>query len=224
MPEKYEVPDEGRGETVLPLVKAGLSVLPIIGGPASEILSLLVQPLLEQRRTQWMHQVSEGLRELEKTGLKLEGLADNEQFVSVTIQASQIALRTHLEEKRQALSNAILNVARAQAPDESLQLMFLNFVDLFTEWHIRLLRLFQSPPQNAGIVAGALNHVLEQSYPELRGRREFYDSVWKDLFIRGLTGTESLHVMMTGVGLTQKRTTGLGESFLSFISGPNRAP
>lgn len=224
MAEKYKVPEEGKGEIALPLAKAGLSVLPIVGAPAAELLGMLVQPLLDKRRILWMRQVSEGLRDLEKNGLRLEGLADNEQFVSVAVQASQIAMRTHLEEKRQALANAILNVASAQAPDESLQLMFLSLVDLFTEWHIRLLRLFQAPPQNAGVVAGALEHVLQKAYPELRDKRAFYDAVWKDLFLRGLTGPESLHVMMTGPGLAQKQTSGLGDSFLAFISAPQGVP
>ena len=67
---------------------------------------------------------------------------------------------------------------------------------------------------------GGLSQVLENSFPELRGQREFYDSVWRDLFQRSLVNTEQLHVTMSGGGLTQKRTTRLGDNFLAFIDRP----
>lgn len=63
----------------------------------------------------------------------------------VTLQASVIALRTSQKEKLEALKNAILNIANGQNVDESLQIMFLSFIERFTVWHIRLLELFQIP-------------------------------------------------------------------------------
>jgi hypothetical protein len=112
----------------------------------------------------------------------------------------------------------VLNSARPGAVEDSEQQIFLNFVDTFTEWHIRILRFFRTPPTASTILSGALSAVIEKQFPELRDRRDFYEQVWRDLFIRGLVNTEELKVMMSGHGLTQQRTTRLGNRFLDFIS------
>ncbi len=67
---------------------------------------------------------------------------------------------------------------------------------------------------------GALSHLVEIAFPELRGRRDLYDLIWKDLYSRALVTTESLHTMMTGSGITAKRTTEIGKSFLDYIKNP----
>lgn len=72
--------------------------------------------------------------------------------VSIVLQATQIALRTHQTEKRMALRNAVMNAALPQAPEEGLQQMFLHFIDTFTEWHLRLL--------SGSVILGAIGLVL----------------------------------------------------------------
>ena len=165
-----------------------------------------------------MAEVGEKLRELEVKGLKLEDLQKNEEFVSAVMYASHVALRTHKAEKLNALRNAILNVAKGQAPEETVQHLFLNFIDSFTELHLRILKVFQAPPPNLSM--GGLSDVLDHNIPDLRGRRELYDQLWKDLYSRGLVTTDGLHSTMSGHGLAQKRTTGLGDAFLKFIAEP----
>jgi hypothetical protein len=218
--DKYAVPTRSAGDVTHALAKAGVSAVPLIGGSAAELFALVIQPPLERRRAGWMERVGEGLKELEERGLDIESLKDNEEFVSAVMQASQIAMRTHQEEKLHALRNAVLNVASGQAPEEALQQMFLNFIDVFTEWHVRLLTLFRDPPTQSGMLAGGLDHVIENTHPELQGRREFYDSVWRDLYLRGLVNTETLHVTMSAGGLAQKRTSRHGDMFLAFIAKP----
>jgi hypothetical protein len=211
--EKLSVPKKSAGDLVHAVTKAGLSAIPVVGGPAVELFQLVLQPPLEKRREAWMARVGDAIAKLEADGLQLESLRENEEFVSVVMQASQIAIRTHQEEKLEMLRNAVVNVATGQTTDEALHTMFLNFVDVFTVWHVRILQLFQSPPAPPGIVTGGLSHVLENSFPELRGQREFYDSVWRELFQRSLVNTEHLHVTMSGAGLAEKRTRDLATSF-----------
>src|SRR5262245_56235269 len=193
MANKHPVPKRSVGDAAHAIAKAGLSAVPVVGGPAVELFQYLIQPPLEKRRDEWMASIGEAISELESKGLDIESLRDNEQFVSVVMQASQIAVRTHQQEKLEMLRNAVLNVATGQSTDESLQTMFLNFVDVFTEWHVRVLRFAQAPPSNPNLMMGALAHTLEQTFPALRGNREFYDTVWRDLFQRGLVNTEGLH-------------------------------
>lgn len=215
--DKFQPPKKTKGDAAYAIAKAGLSAVPVIGGPAAELFQNVIQPPLEKRRVEWMQEVGEKLRELEENGLNIEELQENEEFVSAVMHASQIALRTHQNEKLQALRNAILNVAKGQALEEALQNVFLNLIDSFTELHLRILKLFQNPEPLPNLSMGSLSNVLEHNIPELRGRRELYDQIWKDLYSRGLVNTDGLHVTMTGQGLKQKRTTEIGDAFLQFI-------
>ncbi len=217
MDDELKVPKRSPGDVAHAVVKAVVAAAPVIGGPGAELFQLLIQPPLERRRDEWMNSVAEELRKLQENGLRLENLKENDEFISAVLHASQVALRTHQKEKLEALRNAIINVAKRQAPEEAIQLMFLNFVDAFTEWHLRILRLFQNPPPQPKRLAGGLSDVLEGAFPELKGEREFYDSVWRDLYLRGLVGAETLHSIATGSGLAQKRTTAFGDKFLAFI-------
>jgi len=110
--DKHQVPKQSIGDVAHAIAKAGLSAIPVVGSPVAELLQLLIQPPIEKRRTEWMSQIGEALRDLEAKGLKLEDLQNNDQFVSAVMYASQLALRTHQSEKLAALRNAILNVAQ----------------------------------------------------------------------------------------------------------------
>lgn len=216
--EKFKIPQRSKGDAAHALAKAGLSAIPVVGGPAVELFQYVVQPPLERRREAWMAEVGEKLRELEIQGMKLEDLQTNERFVSAVMYASQVALRTHQRAKLDALRNAIIHVAKGQAPDEAIQHLFFNFVDSLTELHLQILRVFQLPAPPPSMSMGGLANVLEFNIPELRSRRDIYDQFWRDLYSRGLVNTEGLHVTMSGSGLAQKRTSGLGDAFLQFIA------
>lgn len=218
--KKYSPPAKSAGDFVHASAKTALSAIPYAGSPAAELFNLVLQPPLEKRRAEWMERVAKGLEDLEKEGLKVQDLKDNPQFVSAVMQASQIAVRSHQEEKLHALRNAVLNVASGQAPEDALHGLFLSYVDFFTPWHLHILKVFQSPPVREGLLTGGLSHVLENAITEMRGRRDLYDSLWRDLYLRGLVSAEHLHVTMSGSGLASKRTTTLGDQFLAFISEP----
>jgi hypothetical protein len=71
------------------------------------------------------------------------------------------------------------------------------------------------------MMMGGLSTILERAYPDLQGRRDFYDQVWRELYGRGLVTTEGLHTTMSAQGLASKRTTDRGDRFLAFIAPPN---
>jgi len=62
--------------------------------------------------------------------------------------------------------------------------------------------------------------MLTKAYPELQNQRGLYDQIANDLHSRGLTGTDSLHTMMSGSGVYARRSTALGQDFLKFITAP----
>lgn len=220
--DMLQPPERSTGDAGHAIMKAGLSFIPLIGGAAVEIFQYVIAPPLEKRRNLWMAQVGEKLLELETTGLKLENLQGSEEFVSTVMYATQIAMRTHITEKLNALRNAIINVAIGQAPEEALQHVFLNLVDTLTELHLRILKVFQSPTPPPGMSFGGLSTVLEHNIPELRGRRELYDQLWKDLYSRGLVDAENLQTIISGQSLSRKCTSGIGDAFLKFIEEPTR--
>jgi hypothetical protein len=152
-------------------------------------------------------------------GFTIESLQANERFISAVQQATLIALRAHVKEKLDALRNALLNIATGRSPDETLESIFLGYIDGFTEWHFRILRLYEAPN-----VRGAITEVyqlVEKAYPELTGREELYDTVWRDLLQKGLVDERSLHGPINDVGsILNRQATKLGKMFLKFIADP----
>lgn len=211
------------------LGRAGISSIPIVGGPAVELFQMLITPSLEKRKLEWMESVAEGLQRLEeKHGNIIDDLKSNDAFIDTVMLASHAAVRTSQQEKKQALRNAVLNAALPQPPDESRQLLFISWVESFTPWHLRMLKLFanpldwyqengRQPPQYH--FAGSLSAMLVDAYPELKDERALFDKVCKDLHNDGLIGVEHLYINM-GSGVYDMRAEPLGNEFLRFISDP----
>lgn len=231
-------PKPDGGDTKHTLVKAGLSAIPIVGGPASELFSKVITPSIEIRRDEWIESIAEALKTLEEKveGFRIENLCENELFVSTVMQATQAAIRNHQKVKLEALKNAVLNAALPSAPKEDLQLMFLNFVDSLTSWHLRMLKLLndyevkRSSSRSKGkrlefIAKSKEKPVIttQKALPDLGENQIFYDQVLKDLNIRGL-----LEIRMgEGANFLQKivysQPTNWGKQFLAFISSPFEA-
>lgn len=205
----FKPPEATKGDVAHTLVKAGLSALPMIGGPAVELFQSVIQPPLERRRGEWMQAVGVKLQELEdQQVISLEELGQNEQFVSAVLHASTIALRTHKDEKREALRNAVLNVALDQSPDEALQHMFFEWIDTFSILHIKMLRDSANPPRSSGFQ----QDVKLDTFTHNGGLEYAVENVvWKDLYTRDLVDSEQK-------GPYPKGTTLLGIEFLNFIS------
>jgi hypothetical protein len=195
-----------------------------------ELLNSIIMPPLEKRRDEWVESIAKRLVQLERdvSDLGLADLSKNDAFVSSVLQASRIAMRTHQEEKLEALRNAVLNSAIPGAPDDDLQLMFLNFVDTFTPWHLRVLAFLNDPKcwldrnevRYQHFSMGGISTVLDLAFPALASRSDFCDQLAKDLYVRGLLNTEELHMIMTADGMLSSRTTKLGKAFLKFTSEP----
>lgn len=227
---KIDVPSKTKVDHALVVIRAAIAATPLVGGSAVELFNALVTPPLEKRKSEWMESVAQELQRLAKNGqLSLEELTENEAFVDALLEASQAAMRTSNNEKKEALKNAVVNAALPNPPDESLQNIYIRLVNELTVWHIRILALFHAPQawfsqHNRAIphfaITSSLSALLEKAFPELLGRREFYDFIAKDLYLKGLFSTEGLHTSMSPTGAFSSRTTDLGKGFLSFITEP----
>jgi hypothetical protein len=223
----YDPPEEGLSDKAHTAVRAFTSFVP----GATELFTRLVTPPLERRLAEWRQLISDELYRLsQEQDINLDDLQQNDHFIDTVLSATQAAIRTSQEAKREALKNAILNAAIETEPDESLQQMFISFVDEFTVWHLKLLDLFTDPNEwlhrNASSFQSrkgsitSLESLLLEAFPELKGKNDFYDQVWNDLNNRGLTSTSGLRVMMSPQGVMASRSTDMGKKFLIFVKKP----
>lgn len=222
-------PKKTTGDAAHAVVKGIVSAVPTAGGPLSVILETLFGPPIERRRERWFNELVEVVSELERRveALTPETLSKDENFVTVALHATQIALRNHRDEKLGALRAAVLHAGLRKGPDEQLQLMFLRFVDELSPAHLSVLALLDNPVgwmerndvQYPGWGMGGVSHVVEHCFPELRGRREVYEQLIRDLQARGLLQQgQYLNVTMTGRGMVESRTTEMGEAFIAYVS------
>ena len=208
-------------------VKAGLSAIPYLGGPIAEFFSFVISPPLVKRRDEWLIEIYDRLKSLEEKneGSNIANLQENENFISMLLYATQIAMRTHQKEKLEALKNAAINSVLIPEIDENMQMIFINIIDRYTPWHLIILNFLNDPRkfgEEKGInypnwSSAGISSVLEHALPDLKGKNEFYDQIVKDLYNNGLINLTSLHGMMSGNGLFQSNTTNMGKDFLRFI-------
>ena len=217
-PDITKRPELNGKDAVHGVVKAGLSAIPVIGGSASELFSLVITPSLEKRRDRWIESIGESLKALEARveGFKIENLKDNEAFVSTLMQASQAAIVNHQKEKLEALRNAVLNAALADAPEQDLQHMFLTFVDSFTPRHLRLLKCLDE----SKVIYSEKD--LDGFFPELKDQQDFYCQIIRDLHSCGLTNitSPSDDTVVDRRRIFDQNVTDLGKKFLAFIASP----
>lgn len=211
--------------------RAIVSAIPAAGGPLQVAFENIFTSPIEKRKEAWLNQLADVINEVQKRVSEItpERLAENDAFVTVVMQASQVAIRNHQQAKIEALRNAVLNAALPNPPHEDEQMIFLRLIDQLTPWHLRVLSVLNDPIQwmernkihNPGWGMGGASTVLEHCLPDLQGQRETYDQIVLDLQGQGMLGQgQFLHVMMTGGGMVASRTTERGRRFIRFISVP----
>ena len=226
---KPDVRDYARA-IVTGILNGAVASVPLPGiAVAAELLSIILTPPVSRRQDNWMVSIAVKLVELQNKvdSFRIDDLSANEAFVTVLLQATQSALRNHQEERLEALRNAVLNSALPSAPEDDLQLIFLNLVDVLTPWHLRMLKLFDNPvrwmeengrPFPKNIEMGGVQQVIEHALPELNRMSDLVVKIKQDLSTQGLAEIPS--GMMTKSGLLDSRTTNLGRQFIQFVSTP----
>ena len=234
--DKYIPPRPDAEDTKHGALKAVISAVPWIGGPAAEVFSMILAPPISRRRDEWMESVADGLRELEDKveGFSIESLCGDESFVTTLMEASQIAVRNHQQEKLDSLRNAVLNSALPHAPRYDIQAMYLNAVDDFTPLHLRTLGFIaeQSPwyfQENMRAVDHLPPMGLEEHFPELQQHPGLARMIVQDLATYGFVDRMCVR---SGIvcsselpksdhyGTAASVVPYLGKQFLAFIKEP----
>ena len=220
-------PKQNKEDLAYTIAKVGISILPVVGGPAAEIFSAVVTPPIVKRRDEWIESLVIRLEEMEERvkGFKLEDLSANEEFISAVSHATVSAARTHQKEKLDALRNAVLNVALKNEINYELQQIFLNYIDYFTPLHIRLLTYFSTPKnwcKKGWEAVPSLKQVMilteyDVAFPELKHYKNFINQLVEDIINRGLL---SIREENDEEGIYNFKTSSLGNLFLAFINSP----
>ena len=226
--DSYEPPEQGKIDKAAGLAQAIVGEVPG-GSIAGEICTWFMSTPYQKRLTEWQQRVGQALNRLEQRfGLDLRVLQEDSAFVDIVMQASSVAVRNSQQEKRDALYNAIMNSALPASPEDSERQSFIQLVDRFTVWHLRLLHLFRDPREwfAAHIIPmpqeefGDIGLVIERAFPNLVEEEGFYGQVWRELAASGLVPEDALHLALATSGAMLPRLLPRGESFLSFVSSP----
>jgi hypothetical protein len=205
--------------------------------------NLIISPATKRRDT-WIDEYLSKAYQLiiEKVAFSVvENLPNNELFITAVLQATSIAVRNHQKEKLEALKNAIVNSVLPNAPDESLQLTFLNFIDIFTPCHLIMIDFINDPKdwciKNNVKVDEFMNHYSYKSekpyeldlflgkiFTQIKTRKYLYEQAIEDISTKGLIACPKstqrpFLVKLTSLDLHKNRIylSDTGKQFLNYI-------
>ena len=138
--DKNNIPKDDYTDIIYKLVKGSLGSIPLAGSVVAEIFGFILTEPITKRKTRWMELVVDKLNDLEErnNGL-INGLRENDEFISFLLESSQIALKTHQEEKLTILKNVISNFIMETPEDYDKKYSFLKIIEEITPSHIEIL-------------------------------------------------------------------------------------
>lgn len=142
---KLKPPDMSQVEAFLAAARAASQLIPFAGGSIAEAVGYFGQRYIDKQQNTFIEAV---LSELERTQVDVNRL--NDSFFATFLQALEVARRTHEQEKREALKNAVINTASPEAPSDDLRDIFLHILSGLTPLHIKLLE-FVLHPEKYGV-------------------------------------------------------------------------
>ena len=201
--------------------KTVLSLIPYGGGTLITCVWDSIKANAAQKRMEeWKDLIEDRLHCVETT---LEDVGGNELFVSAMMRATDCAIKTAEQAKREYLANVVKNSLEAPI-EESKLMMFLDMIDHNTAWHLTVLKFFRDPSQGGKnkadrYLSGSPYTILNDAYPELCKDHEMVRKIVHDLYNDGLMQQEGfLNSMMTPNGMIAPRTTSFGNDFLDYIT------
>lgn len=216
---ELEPPQKNQLDHILEQGKTLTGLIPF--GSIVQILLNMITPPLEKRQEEWTRSVYNKLKEHNRI---LSDLSTNQRFITIFLNATQIALRNHQEEKLSALRNAIANSVESPSYDESMQTVFLSLIERYTAWHIKVLQLFANPLIMEGEhrPIGRVSTIsrITTIYPFFKEHMELLELVLSELKVSYLIHYEWDSVNSTAINRSASSAglTKIGLDFVHFIS------
>lgn len=229
MNKKINPPKKSKGDYAHSLIKATAGAVPVAGSFLSEFVETIITPPYTKRQNEWMQEVANKMEELQEkvTSFKTESLKENDLFLDAMIIATKSAIATSSRDKRQQLLNAVQNVAlNNENQNLIVNSIFLNLIDKFTDAHIVICKILESPNQFRA-TRGEFD--TKETYRELINKiltdidKNIVDIIVKELFDNGLItiSTPGLDNVPPFMQEGMSRITTFGKSFLNFIAEPS---
>lgn len=205
------------GEVFEIISKTALSLIPVGGPLITSVWDSLKSGVLQRRMDKWKSEIEERLSSLEMT---LEEVGNNENFATALMKGTESALKTNDMSKLEYLANAVKNAAVTPI-DESVLMIYMNWIDELTAWHIQILNYFRKPSKYSdanGYTMGSALEPLYKAFPEMSKKEILVEKIIDDMQVSGLLSKGSyIHAGMTPTGMMASRTTEIGNDFLDFI-------
>jgi len=197
--------------------------------PGEILLSSLKRPI-EDRIREIVNEIAFSIEEkINESNREPDEIINDPKFIDTLFHAIPIVMRNHQEEIRKALKNLVVNTALSPSIDETYTKIFLRFLDEFSEWHIKLLDLFDNP-ENWGernnhsfpsqVRGGNYKDIAYHAFPSLKKDENILFQIWNDLARQRLIKDVAL---TSGVISTKPEpmfksiTTTTGKEFLNYI-------
>lgn len=202
------------------------SSLPGIAGLKNVFVEKLVRAPLEKRRAEFHERVAEGLAQLEARldGFNPAALEENESFISAVYEATQAAMRSSVEVKREYLANAVLNVAAGYTLDDVIQASFIQIIARFSVQHVAVLKVYKDPaslghlfPQSNANIDAPMKDLLARTLIPKGVSQDALDRVHDDLDSERMI---AFYAVQGNINESGSLLTPIGEKFLRFISSP----
>lgn len=117
---------------------------PVFAATINEAIDLFFNVIPTNKKDDILVAISERLKFLEENHVDLKELENNEVFQSVLYTSIPILMRAYQKEKLEAVFNSITNVPLTNI-DENYRFIFLNLIDKYNEWHLRIFRALAEP-------------------------------------------------------------------------------
>lgn len=117
---------------------------PVFAATINEAIDLLFNAIPVRKKDDILTVIGERLAFLEENHVDLKELEKDEVFQSVLYTSIPILMKAHQKEKLEAVFNSVTNVPLTNI-DENYRFIFLNLIDKYNEWHLRILRALGEP-------------------------------------------------------------------------------
>lgn len=215
------------------LIHVAGSQVPSVGLPLGQI-----ELRLSMRKDEWFRSLGEQLEKqrAQDSHFSVKDAFDREDFLTLFLVATQMAMRTHQEVKREALRNAVINAAKQQTPEESVELILIGLVDQLTELHLRVLLFLNDQeryisehevkgPGGGAVINDKIDIYawLQWPFPELNGKKDLAERVILDLNDLHLSNISSTfpYPSFRKASNYSSLTTAWGKQLIRFISSPD---
>lgn len=218
------VPQPNWKDVIHSAAKGIISLVPF-GGVIGEMYGYLLVAPYTKRMEEFLNKFAIKVEQLEqKQALDLDSVLKREKVKTTIAQAYLIWMRNHQAPKKEALLNAILNSMISDDADEDLELMFLNYIDVFTSSHLEMLEFLYNNEieRKGGNWSTSLDAKIHKAAISVNPKFadiSFFKMILKDLVERQLIDRMSKNVPEeTYLGSV---VTKMGEYFLNYIKFPN---